>query len=82
MATAITENPMASAIVTAQTEIHMIGTHDWFTAQRRAYGDLVPAGGYKCRTKQCSLRMAAALSGRVWVGRFCSRAPFTGEAPA
>jgi len=24
MATAITENPMASAIVTAQTEIHMI----------------------------------------------------------
>ena len=29
---------MASAIVTAQTEIHMIGPHDWFTAQR-AYGD-------------------------------------------
>ena len=42
---------MASAIVTAQTEIHMIGTHDRFTAQR-AYGDLVPAGGYKCRNKQ------------------------------
>ena len=32
MATAITENPMASAIVTAQTEIHMIGTHDRFNA--------------------------------------------------
>ena len=26
MATAITENPIASAIVTAQTEIHMVGS--------------------------------------------------------
>jgi len=41
MATAITEKPIASAIVTAQIEIHMVGPHDWFPAQR-AYGDLVP----------------------------------------
>ena len=39
---------MASARVTAQTEINMIGPHDWFTAQR-AHADLVPAGGHKCR---------------------------------
>ena len=29
MATAITENPIASAIVTAQIEIHMVGPYDW-----------------------------------------------------
>jgi hypothetical protein len=47
MATAITEKPMASAIVTAQTEIHMIGP--MMVHRQRAYGDLVPAGGHKCR---------------------------------
>ena len=41
MATVITEKPIASAIVTAQIEIHMVGPHDGFPAQR-AYGDLVP----------------------------------------
>jgi hypothetical protein len=32
-------------------EIHMIGPHDWFTAER-AYGDLVPLAATNVATKQ------------------------------
>jgi hypothetical protein len=42
---------MASAIVTAQTEIHMIVPHEWFTAQR-AYVDLVPLAAINVETKE------------------------------
>jgi hypothetical protein len=51
MATAIIEKPMASAIVTAQTEIHMIGPHDG-SPPNALMGIWFPLAGTNVGTKQ------------------------------